>query len=61
VPVLDQGMAHEAEPGRLPLALAIEPCIGIGLAFMRVIGALLPMEIALATRAPAMAARPSHP
>jgi hypothetical protein len=28
---------------------------------MRVIGALLPMEIALATRAPAMAARPSHP
>jgi len=48
VPVLDQGVAHEVELCRLAVALAEQLGVGVGLAFVGVVGALLAMEIAFA-------------
>ena len=51
VPVLDQRVAHEVELRRLAVALAEQLGVGVGLAFVRVVGALLAVEIALAVAA----------
>ena len=62
IAVLHQGMTHEAELGLLARSLAIEPRLRIGRRGVRLVGALLAMEVRLAV-APAAppAARPSRP
>lgn len=51
VPVLDHRVAHEVELRRLTVALAIELRIRTGRALVRVVGALLAMELALTVAA----------
>src|SRR5207248_5288852 len=52
VAVLHQHMTYEAEPALAAVRLAIEPRVGIGSRSMRLIRALLLVEIALAVAFP---------
>ncbi len=49
--VLHQGMPHVAELGRLPVALLVEPRLRIGRALVRLVGALLLVEVTLGVAA----------
>ncbi len=51
VAVLHQDMADIAKPGRLTVSLLVEPRLGIGRAGMRLVGALLLVEVAFGVAA----------
>src|SRR5450432_554840 len=53
--VLHQGMPHVAELGRLPVALLVELCLRVGRTFVRLVGALLLMEVPLGVTARSLA------
>jgi hypothetical protein len=53
--VLHYGMPHIAKPGWLPVAVLVEPRLGIGRALVRLVGALLLMEVALRVAAGTLA------
>jgi hypothetical protein len=49
--VLHQGMPYVAELGRLTVALFVEPRLRVGRALVRLVGALLLVEVALGVAA----------